>query len=469
MGKQPQQDQRELPKLLRMISFLVVCLYRMPIRQFAVTEKIKTRISEQASFYRHFDVLFVRDLFPNMDETAATNLGRSISQRRSILFYNDARDEQLEALDSGDSNSESPTPAPAPAPNEIITVDETALHEILGQELALSEGKSVPFTLPSKATTFIQKPSQQSWLYPPPPSVATSEKSAVSDYAAQELVIAVPKMPVASSSTTNDTFVCPYCRSPQRVTSEILWRKHVFDDLQPYVCTFPSCDLQEHLFTDRKQWWKHETEVHRFAWHCNTRHHQSYDDQERFLRHMQEAHSTSFTSIQLYELTSVFRSPSEKAAGVCNLCFRHSENLKSHVSRHLQRIALFALPRPKGVSDVTSGNVQGEKLSQNLTDIDAYDVKTEMSLSIDSKLEMIAADTALTHEENVWENDVAQNSRGESGITPHDEPSNLPLSQLSYVAEQDLQPSSGDIVLSWLQSEGASNSSVASMCQTANQ
>jgi hypothetical protein len=339
-----------------MISFLVVCLYRMPIRQFAATEQIKTRISEKASFYQHFDVLFVRDLFPRMDETAATNLGRSISQRRSILLYKEARYTQLEALECSGSDSESPA------------LGEVAIHKTLEQKSALLESNSVTFTLPSKATTYVERPSQQSWLYPPSPSVAVSEKSVVSDYAAQDLAISAPKMPVGSSGAADDVFVCPYCCSPQRVMSEILWEKHVFCDLKPYVCTFPSCDLKDHLFADRSQWWQHEIKMHRYAWHCNSRHHGSYDERESFIRHMQEEHGTSITSVQLGELTSMFRIPSEKPAGVCNLCFRHSDNLKSHISRHLKRIALFALPRTSVESEIASQDTEGKSASNNAVD-----------------------------------------------------------------------------------------------------
>jgi hypothetical protein len=453
MDKSPQKDQREIPTLLRMISFLVVCLYRMPIRQFAVTEKIKARISDRASFYQHFDVLFVRDLFPKMDKTAATNLGRSISQRRSVLFYKDARDEQLEALGSSDSDSE--PPAPAPAPKESITVDKTAIHKTLGQELALSESKSVTFTLPSKATTFIQKPSQQSWLYPPSSSVAISEKSIVSEYAAQELAIDIPKMPVVSSSTINDTFICPYCCNPQHVMSEILWEKHVFDDLKPYICTFPSCDLKDHLFADRSQWWQHEIKMHRFAWHCNSPHHRSHDDREDFIRHMREGHGTSFTNTQLDGVTSVFRISSEKPAGMCNLCFRYSTNLKSHVSRHLKRIALFALPKTSDGSDYTSPDVQGTVPLHPASDT-ATDclVPVNLSSAVSERPRSIASRVTVAQEEKIRETNTTHGLKGKVKREPSSEHLGTLSQEFLLMVERGLQYSSRNLVDSWLQEEG---------------
>jgi hypothetical protein len=451
MSKQVQKDQRELPTLLRLISFLVVCLYRIPIRQFAATEQIKTKISERASFYQHFDFLFVRDLFPRMDAIAAASLGRSISQRRSILLYKDARNRQLEAVDSGDSDSE----PPARAPNESITVEETATRKTLGQELDLSGAKSVSFTLPSKATTYMQKPSQQSWLYPPPLSVAISEKSVVSDYAAQELAIAVPKMPVVSSSTSDDAFVCPYCCSPQRLMSEMLWEKHVFDDLKPYICTFPSCDIKDHLFADRSQWWKHETEMHRFAWHCNLPHHRSYNDREDFIRHMREGHGTSFTNTQLDGVTSIFRIPSEKPAGVCNLCFRYSTNLKSHVSRHLKRIALFALPSTRDESDYTSSDVQGtitlHPASDTATD---HLVPVNQSSAVSEGPHSIASKITVVQEEKTRKTDTVHGLKGKVKRESSSEPPGTLSQELLLMVERGPQYSSRNLVNSWLQREG---------------
>jgi hypothetical protein len=452
MVNQVQKDQRELPTLLRLISFLVACLYRIPIRQFGATEQIKTKISERASFYQHFDFLFVRDLFPRMDAIAAASLGRSISQRRSTLLYKDARSRQLEAVDSSSSDSE----PPATALNESNTVEETAIRESLGQELALSEAKSVSFTLPSKATTYMQKPSQQSWLYPPSTSVAISEKSVVSDYATQELAIAVPRMPVVSSSTTDDAFVCPYCCSPQRVMSEILWEKHVFDDLKPYICTFPSCDMKDHLFADRSQWWQHETEMHRFAWHCNLPQHRSYDDREDFMRHMREGHGTSFTNKQLDGVTSIFRIPSEKPAGVCNLCFRYSTNLKSHISRHLKRIALFALPNTSDESDYTSSDVQEtiplHPASDTVTD---YLVPVNQSSAVSEGPHSIASKITVVQEDKVRKTDAVHSLKGKVKRESSPEPPGTLSQELLLMVERAPQYSSRNLVDSWLQREGA--------------
>ena len=115
------------------------------------------------------------------------------------------------------------------------------------------------------------------------------------------------------------------------------------DDLQPYVCTHTNCSLPNRLFEDRDTWFRHETQHHRVEFFCNTPGHQVYVQQADFATHMKQEHDTTLTSSS--PLLDIFRRPLQGHGGVCNLCFRETENLKIHVSRHLQQLALFALPR----------------------------------------------------------------------------------------------------------------------------
>jgi len=122
-------------------------------------------------------------------------------------------------------------------------------------------------------------------------------------------------------------------------------RKHVLDDLRPYVCTYADCNLFDHFFENRDQWYKHEASHHRVKWFCNTVNHPEFEAQSDFLNHMKNHHESDFSLGQRSLLNDMFRYPSRSDEGECNLCLRLSSNLRSHVSRHLQQIALFALPR----------------------------------------------------------------------------------------------------------------------------
>ena len=44
-------------------------------------------------------------------------------------------------------------------------------------------------------------------------------------------------------------------------------------------------------------------------------------------------------------MKDMFRQPSKAVSGKCNLCMKDSKRLKSHISYHLEEMALFALPR----------------------------------------------------------------------------------------------------------------------------
>jgi hypothetical protein len=76
---------------------------------------------------------------------------------------------------------------------------------------------------------------------------------------------------------------------------------------------------------------------------------------------MRVDHDQTFEEVQFASLKDVFRRPSKSTEGVCNLCKRPSKNLKNHVSRHLQQIALFSLPRV----NETAGSGKAERDSRS--------------------------------------------------------------------------------------------------------
>ena len=80
-------------------------------------------------------------------------------------------------------------------------------------------------------------------------------------------------------------------------------------------------------------------------WFCNTESHPNYENQWHFIDHMRKDHGAIFEDSSFVKIQAMFQQPSRKAYGICNLCIRECRNLKYHVSRHLQQMALFALPR----------------------------------------------------------------------------------------------------------------------------
>lgn len=114
-------------------------------------------------------------------------------------------------------------------------------------------------------------------------------------------------------------------------------------DLQPYVCTYTQCNLGEHFFDDKDAWYVHEARYHRCFWSCNVTEHGVYSLGEEFIDHLKTEHIHGITLESLDRAGEAFRKPPRERSGKCHLCDEHSDDLKTHVGRHLQRIALFIL------------------------------------------------------------------------------------------------------------------------------
>lgn len=62
----------------------------------------------------------------------------------------------------------------------------------------------------------------------------------------------------------------------------------------------------------------------------------------------------SIDTDQLQTMLSMFQRPARGISGFCYLCLRSAKKLKSHLSRHLEQIALFALPRVNEAAEMDS-------------------------------------------------------------------------------------------------------------------
>jgi hypothetical protein len=358
----------ELPRLVKSIKFTITCLYRLPIRRPAPLDRIKHRTSIDSAVYQHFDVLYVKDKFPTLQLQAATRLGKMITRRRQILHYREAHKKSLDVA------RVQPKIAPvseAPPTSSIIEGGSKVTVEDRGSQatpsrLALSQAASSQFTLRSKATTV--RPGELKFLISKDhvdtlfaPSVAESKSSIASSYAGKAIRIDVPSRPKNDDGQELERFECPYCLLTKNVSNDRRWKKHVLEDLQPYVCTYGDCELYDHFFESRDAWFKHEAQQHRTKWSCNVDGHMEYDSEGHFLLHMRADHDQNFDEVQFSLVKSMFRRPTNSLEGTCNLCDRQSKNLRSHLSRHLQQIAIFALPRV----NETTGSGQAERDSRS--------------------------------------------------------------------------------------------------------
>lgn len=122
-------------------------------------------------------------------------------------------------------------------------------------------------------------------------------------------VTVLPSPP--KDSADGAPFECPYCFVIITITNRRAWARHVFNDLMPYLCIFPNCPTPHRMYESRREWFSH----------------------------LQSQHS-------------ICESPGVHVD--CQLCLSSlpsGKQLERHVGRHLEELALFALPRSEEDDD----------------------------------------------------------------------------------------------------------------------
>lgn len=184
---------------------------------------------------------------------------------------------------------------------------------------------------------------------------------------------------------------------------------HVLRDLQPYVCTYEDCDMFDHMFESRDAWFNHESELHRAEWSCNTcappfNDHHSYltfGTQKDFVRHMTQVHNLAES--RLNWTLEAFRRPISIVSGECCLCGQYAEKLKSHLGRHMEQLALFALPRP-----LPAAAAESENAVSNLPHYSEDPASEEQSLSASDRVMNLPEEEASDTNETISEESASR-------------------------------------------------------------
>ena len=126
---------------------------------------------------------------------------------------------------------------------------------------------------------------------------------------------------------------------------------HVFSDLMPYICTFDGCPHKLRCFPSRSAWAHHEFEEHRLDryWACPECPRKSCSTLD-WEHHLNNVHNQKFSGSNLVSArnTACRISPKRAEEEQCPLCRvvlgKPRRALIRHVSRHMEDIALMALP-----------------------------------------------------------------------------------------------------------------------------
>lgn len=159
----------------------------------------------------------------------------------------------------------------------------------------------------------------------------------------------------------------------------------MFSDLKPYVCTFKECDLGSELFATRAEWFQHEKDCHRRMWVCIWCNNENKEFRclTELKKHLSREHPSDLTSAQMSMLAEICQRPVKNYdSSACPFCQdwkprRLSDNEKEfskHLARHLQGLALDALPlaiegfeftEPKTANEVSDGGNSGSDKEEN--------------------------------------------------------------------------------------------------------
>ncbi|KAI1146630.1 hypothetical protein F4825DRAFT_456282 [Nemania diffusa] len=295
-------------------------------------ERPKGRLPNPHSFVpreHSTDITHVRDKFPKLAHSPwlMQRLGNAITLRREALRYRQLHRKELAAQPRSDHVSDNLSGIVA-----TTFVDSTNDSDEPKMQIENNQDRESVFT---SATSFISSYSNLDDLGPRIPDLSDMVLDGV-------------------SLQYGGPFECPYCRTIQNVANRPEWKRHVYSDLQLYVCTFEHCLSQP--FESRHAWFQHEMDNHRRQWLCSFCNSSAtvLANKVDMENHLRDSHIESVTLAQLRWLLETCDRPSLQSGTLhCLFCdqwdpsmggSRITTQFGRHVARHLQAIAPASMP-----------------------------------------------------------------------------------------------------------------------------
>ena len=268
------EEPSEMAQMLDSVATMISCLFQMSmlIRNPAKHDVRRESYRSEISAFAPYDFNHVREKFPKASELLTLRLGTAITQRRKYLSY---RERHAAKLKQGLSST------------------------AFGADTATMGGLS---------DTIATDPQQRNIKFDDLASDSGLSQTSYAPTLKGGGNIIIPPAPRASHNGA--PFECPFCYHVIALTRGYSWAKHVFQDLQPYVCLEPDCKTPHKMYTNRREWIYHMRNVH-----------DQIEKQER-------PESETLSPCPLCDLVCVSRAYLDK-----------------HVARHMQELALFVLPQ----------------------------------------------------------------------------------------------------------------------------
>lgn len=139
-------------------------------------------------------------------------------------------------------------------------------------------------------------------------------------------------------------------------------RAHIIRDLRPYVCTYEQCLTSEQLYDTRDDWIQHEMSTHQRIFRCFEHEEEIFTTMAAYERHVQVCHEHNALSAKF--ATSTMNSV-QRSCPVCSVALGSIQKLQSHIALHLERFAMFSLPRHTDCSENETGSSMFTTRSEN--------------------------------------------------------------------------------------------------------
>ncbi|PPJ54661.1 hypothetical protein CBER1_07655 [Cercospora berteroae] len=291
-------------------------LYRvtLALRTPAGIDYLKSAEASTAFGYQHFDEEHVRQDFPSAPEFLIKRLAECISRHRQLLKHRQNNTPDRDHCTSDDSDSS-------------IEDNESGLMGVRPpSEVARTEASAITINTLWRSTA----------------SVASRPRL----HSAPVLSLRLPQMPQRQGQ---EPLRCPICFLDVSVQNEKQWRNHVFDDLQPYVCTYEICASAHRAYSSAHQWKQHMISAHPISWRCPLECDRVFTTVQDLETHVVEHHKVSDDAMTLKTVSDACADPhdvlSSRRCALCQCVCPSQRHWFKHIQEHQQQLALFSLPQ----------------------------------------------------------------------------------------------------------------------------
>lgn len=252
----------ELTLIIVEMAQTIDCLYRlsMELRERSSTDRYLKSANIDLSYFEPHDIKHVLEKFPTAKECLVHRIGGAISQRRQYLRY---RAEHAIKLAKPVDSDDTATETTGTSFEDHGELDPGGIKRIQRIDSIGFFGSET-----SKTSSF---------------GVGTRGR--------------MPSMP--KSASNRKFFECPYCHTIEIVANTHAWRKHVYKDEQPYLCTFEECKTPNEIYDGRRRWFSHDLANHRRYWTCKEHCQQEFSSRKAFGAQIEEYRPKDLTADQL--------------------------------------------------------------------------------------------------------------------------------------------------------------------------